>query len=255
LPTYLLTNLSAYYLLITFFMSQILKISDKAQKIIDSYIKMEIGGKIIACPYFINIQKTRAALRVFLGKASAEEIIEEVNFTSHKEHLDLKSLSEKEIYQFLSEHNLGIDCSGLASHILQAEYQEKKNLNFLKKIKIANFWRQPWRYLTAKLRPIENISVRVLADDKNSFLIKDLAEVAPGDMIIRENLRHVYLITKIEKENNQIKKISFVHAPRPEQKNYFGPGIFQKTIEMEINSFEELGRKINDQIIIKRLNF
>jgi len=234
---------------------QILKIPESGQKIIDSYLKMIIGGKSIVCPYYTNLKKQRAGLRVFLGKAPAQEIINEAHFISLKKEIDLNKLSEQELYKFLNEHNLGIDCSGLAVYVLQAVYQENKKINILKKIKIISFFKNPWRWFIALLRPIENISVRILANEKNSFLIDDLQKVKPGDMLIRTNLRHVYLITKIKKEDNQIKEITYVHAPRPKEKNYFGPGVFQNTILLEKGGLSELSEKINDEIIIRRLKF
>jgi len=234
---------------------QIFKIPEAGQKIIDSYLEMIIGGKPIICPYYTNLKKQRAALRVFLGKASAQEIINEANFISLKEEIDLNKLPEQRLYQFLVEHNLGIDCSGLATYILQAVYQEVKKINILKKIKIISFLKNPWRWLVAWLRPIENISVRILADDKNSFLINDFQKIKPGDMLLRHNLRHVYLITKVKKENNQIKKLVYVHAPRPKQRDYFGPGVFQNTILLEKSNLNELSEKMNDKVLIRRLKF
>jgi len=234
---------------------QTLKIPESGQRVIDSYLKMVIGGKPIICPYYTNLKKQRAALRVFLGKAPAQEIINETNFISLKEDVDLNKLSEQRLYQFLVEHNLGIDCSGLATYVIQAVYQENKKINILKSIKIISVFKNPWRWLVAWLRPIENISVRVLANDKNSFLINDFQKIKPGDMLIRTDLRHVYLITKIKKENNQIKKFVYVHAPRPKQRDYFGPGVFQNTILLEKNNLNELKEKIDDEVVIRRLKF
>ena len=74
-------------------------------------------------------------------------------------------------------------------------------------------------------------------------------------MLIRTNLRHIYLITKIKKENKQIKKIVYVHAPRPKQRDYFGPGVFQNTILLEKSDLEELSKKMNDEMVIRRLKF
>lgn len=233
---------------------EVLNISATGQKIIDSYLNMSIAGKVITCPYYTNLKKERAALKVFLGKGSAQEIINETKFLSQKENIDLARFSEERLYRFMVENNLGIDCSGLTMHILKAAYKEK-SINLFKKIKVVSFLKNPWRWLVSQLRPIENISVRILADGKNSFLLKSLNDALPNDLLIRTNLRHVYLITKTEKENGIIKKISFVHAPRPKRPDYFGPGIFQKTVILKNNSLKELGEKINDEVIVKRLKF
>lgn len=232
---------------------QILKMPEAGQKVIDSYLKMPIGNKIITCPYYTNLKKERAALRVLLGKGSAQEIINETKFIAQKEDVDLGKFSAEEIYRFMVEHNLGIDCSGLVVYILKAVYQETKKVNILRKIKIVSFLRKPWRYIISLLRPVENISVRVLAHNKNSFLIESFSDLLPGDMLVRANLRHVYLVTKVEKENGVVKKITFIHAPRPKQKDYFGPGVVQSAIALEKGTLEELNEKIEDNVVIRRI--
>ncbi len=232
---------------------QILKIPETGQKVIDSYLKMPINGKIITCPYYTNLKKERAALRVLLGKGSAQEIINETKFIAQKEDVDLDKFSPEEIYRFMVEHNLGIDCSGLVVYILKAVYQEAKKLNILRKIKIVSFFKRPWRYIVSRLRPVENISVRVLANDKNSFLIEFFKDILAGDLMIRPDLRHVYLITETEKQNGSIKKITYVHAPRPKQRDYFGPGVFQNAVTLEKGTLGELNEKINDQVVIRRI--
>ncbi len=65
-------------------MSQTISLSTSAQETIDSYLKMKIGNKTIACPYFINRLRAYAGLRVFLGKGTANEIIEEAQLIAHK---------------------------------------------------------------------------------------------------------------------------------------------------------------------------
>jgi len=231
-----------------------LYIPEVGQKVIDSYLSMSIADKVIVCPYYTNLKKERAALRVFLGKGSAQEIINEVKFLSQKEDVDLARFSEERLYRFMVENNFGIDCSGLVIHVLRVIYKEK-GVNIFKKIKIISFLKNPWRWLVSRLRPIENIGVRVLAREENSFLLESFGDIRPGDLLIRTNLRHVYLVTKTEKEDGLVRKIGFVHAPRPKQPDYFGPGVFQKTVILKENSLEELAKKMNDQIVVRRLKF
>ena len=228
-----------------------LSLSASAQQIIDSYLKMKIGDKIIACPYFINRFHTKAGLRVFLGKGEAREIIEETTLIARQKNIDLKTVSKQELYQFLTKHHLGIDCSALATYILKAEYKEKKQINIISRIHIISFWKNPFRYLISSVRPIENISVRILASNKNSQEIKNLNQILPGDMIVHHNLRHVLLIKKTEKENNVIQKITLIHATRPIKKEYQGPGVYEIKI-----SFEDLQKQVNEEKkIIRRLKF
>jgi len=232
-------------------MSQTISLSTSAQETIDSYLKMKIGNKTIACPYFINRLRAYAGLRVFLGKGTANEIIKEAQLIAQQKNINLETISEQELYQFLTKHHLGIDCSALATYILKAEYKEKKQINIISRIHIISFWKNPFRYLISSVRPIENISVRILASNKNSQEIKNLNQILPGDMIVHHNLRHVLLIKKTEKENNVIQKITLIHATRPIKKEYQGPGVYEIKI-----SFEDLQKQVNEEKkIIRRLKF
>jgi len=240
-------------------MSQKLSLSTSAQQVIDSYLKMEIGNKTIACPYFINRSQVGAGLRVFLGKGTANEIIEEIKIIAQQKNINLETISEEKLYQLLNKHHLGIDCSALTTYILKSEYKEKKQINIIPRIRIVSFWKNPFRYLISLTRPIENISVKVLADNKNSREIKDINQILPGDMIIRHNLRHIFLVKEIETENNVIQKITLIHAPRPIKKEYKGPGIQEikaSFMGLSQSNIENLQEQINEEkIIIRRLKF
>ena len=47
---------------------QTFKIPESGQKIIDSYLKMVIGGKPIICPYYTNLKKTKSRLESIPGQ-------------------------------------------------------------------------------------------------------------------------------------------------------------------------------------------
>jgi hypothetical protein len=97
--------------------------------------------------------------------------------------------------------------------------------------------------------------VRVLAKNENTLIVEDFSKILPGDFIIQDNLRHIYIITQIEKKGEEIKKVAYIHAPRPKDKDYFGPGVKEQTIELEKNNLEELAKKMNHEITIRRLKF
>ncbi len=240
-------------------MRQKLSLSSSAQQTIDSYLKMKIGNKTIACPYFINHLRAYAGLRVFLGKGTANEIIEEAQSIAQQKNINLETISEEELYQILNKHHLGIDCSALATYVLKSEYKEEKQINIIPKIHIVSFWKNPFRYLISLTRPIENISVKVLVNNKNSQEIENLSQILPGDMVIRHNLRHVLLIKEVEIENNIIQRITLVHAPKPIKKEYHGPGVQEIRVSfvgLHQPNIENLQEQINEEkIIIRRLKF
>lgn len=187
------------------------------KNLINDYFNLpfkKISG--IRCPYFNNARsKKRAELKALIGKGTPDEIVAEAKILSHQyfnDFLEKPNLDAQGIQNFLIENNLGVDCSGLVSHILNTAYP-----GFYKKIKFKN--NNPWRKIITRLRPMENLSVKVYADDKNSHLITDgnssydWSEIRPLDMIIMLNIPkfhnrdHILLITEVTSEY-----IKYIHS-------------------------------------------
>lgn len=224
-------------------------LSPAAEKAIDNYLNLPFPGiQGVRCPYFNNARlKKRGQLRVLVGKGSPDEIIEESKIISIQYHcgifckngnLEEKPFTAEEIRRFLIDHNLGVECSGFVTQILKAHFSETKKFDFTKKIFIAspkNFF----RWLIAKLRPVENIDVKVYADDRNSTRVigegigYNYENVAPGDVITMletgplQKRNHILLITK--KEGNII---HYVHARAWSTEGRFGHGVERGTISI-----------------------
>ncbi len=192
-------------------------LKQETEQIISAYFNLpfkKISG--IACPYFNNVYaKHRAGLRAQIGKGSPEEIAEEAEIISHQyenDFLQNSDTSPVEVKKFLLEHGLGIDCSGFASQILKAEHP-----NFMKKINFGKIG--IWRKIICRLRPLENLSVNVYADNANTKLVArggadfNLSMLKPLDLIIMidmprfKNLDHILIITEVAKDF-----IKYVHS-------------------------------------------
>lgn len=206
------------------------------QSTIDQFLGLKFGNVTVACPYFINKgNKVRAALRVNSGKGTPEEITEEAKTLAMREGVNLKQKNADEIRVFLVDHNLGIDCSGLASQILQPKklyFPHAKSL--LRKVLV-------------KMRPLENTSVEVLAHEKNSQETP-LANVQIGDMIIMigtgesHDLNHVLVITNINTENAKLKELEYVHSLQWKSDGKYGGGVRTGKILIE-----DISKPLTDQ--------
>jgi len=200
-------------------------LSRQALETINSYTELAIGNKKISCPYFNNLRtKARGGLKVFTGKGSTKEILEEISIIEKKERADLSSLDENGIKKFLTEHNIGIDCSGLAYYVLDSELIAKNKKHLKSYISFPHI-KNPVRKLLTKLRPAQNINVSTLAQEKNSFQIK-LNNIKPGDMIImigtgaKKDYNHIMIVEQIDYNskncnNDDIqnpKTIHYVHS-------------------------------------------
>ncbi|MFH0857599.1 MAG: hypothetical protein V1848_02520 [Candidatus Magasanikbacteria bacterium] len=203
-------------------------LTQSAQKMIDHYKNLHIGNSILRTPYFINKgNKVRGGLRVAIGKGSPEDIEDEAKIISMKNKIDVNTLTQEQTLDFLIDQNLGIDCSGFVYHVLNEEMKEKKNTSLHTCLTYKT--KNPLRKLLTKLRPAENTSVQVLADEKNTEEIQ-IKNVQPGDMIIlmgtgeQHELNHILLVTDVEKENETIKTIHYTHSLKWKQdkKNQHG---------------------------------
>lgn len=219
-------------------------LSSRAQKMINDYLNLpfsDVDG--VRCPYFNNARpQQRGQLRVLAGKGTPAEIVTEAKIISIQYnhnifdkhglcHINPEQKTD-ELRRYLIDHNLGIDCSGLIVHILREHFLETKNFDFTKNLTIV----QPkkiWRYLISRLRPVENINVPILADNKNSQLITQLSDLKSGDLIImlrtgpRHKRDHVLLVTEV-KDN----LIDYVHARAWSSEGQYGHGVAQGQIKI-----------------------
>jgi len=177
-------------------------LSAPALEVINDYLRLPFPNSNVNCPYFNNKRiRVRGALGVLIGKGTPEEIVDEATLIALREKIDLKNLNDEQTKQFLVEHNLGIDCSGLVYHVLNAELNARKLGPLRQHIK-RPWIKSPLRKLIALLRPAENTGVNTFFNDVNSKEIK-LSEIQPGDLIImmntgvNHNLHHILLVHEV----------------------------------------------------------
>jgi len=140
-------------------------------------LKKEIE-KYINVPYFINIPplKLEKPEPVLVGKGSAKEIALKTIELANQNNINLVNLDSQQIYNFQKKNHLGIDCSGLASQLL----------NFILKKDILPITKTSANSLTSK--PLSN-SV-------------PLSQIKTGDLIRQDNGHHVLFV--VEKINDHV---------------------------------------------------
>ncbi len=239
-------------------------LSPRAQKLIDNYFNLPFEGLSgVRCPYFNNIKRrARGQLRGLIGKGTPDEIVEEAKILStqyrhnifdkdgfcciHATHSDEEK--NQDIRKFLIDNDLGIDCSGFVSQILIEHYKESKHIDITKNFR---FWpiKNLWRWLVSKLRPIENMSVRIIAKNENSEKIvngldvSDWSRLEPADLLImtetgpNNKRNHILLI-----ENNDGSIIKYIHSRAWSSDGKYGHGVSRGEIRIT-----KLGGNLLDQ--------
>lgn len=210
-------------------------LSPQALQIIQNYLILPFSGKQVSCPYFNNRRaKVRAGLRALIGKGSPEDIVEEATIFSLREKIDLNKLSDEELKKFLIDHNLGIDCSGLVYHILNAEMQAQKKGSLHKVLK-RPWFKNPIRKTLVKFRPIENTGVGTFDHNINSEEV-NLKDMQAGDMIImmsagpKQDYNHILLVERVTRDGERVTRVDYIHSFQYSTDGQYNHGVKEESI-------------------------
>jgi hypothetical protein len=223
-------------------------LSKPAQEIINNYLHLPFGNKNVSCPYFNNKKSgARAALRVMIGKGSVEDIVQEIMLIGFREKLELEKMTNEQLKKVLVDHNIGIDCSGIAYYILEAEVQSIKKHKFKNKLKYP-YIKNPLRKLLTKLRPVESTNVKTLFHDKNSKEVS-LRNIQPGDMIImiksgqKQDRDHILIVHKVEYDKDENPTaIYYTHSL-----NWSTDGIYNHGVRQGVITITDINKNIEKQ--------
>lgn len=240
-------------------------LSDKAMSVIDQYLNF--GNSVsISIPYFNNRHSgAKMKLRAQAGKGSPKDIFDEMESVAVHEKIDLKSLDSSSLKKLLVDHDIGIDCSGLAYYILNAE-SEARGKGTLDRHLSFPLCKGIFGKAVCKMRPVENAGVSTFAHEKNSREI-NLKEAQPGDIItfIDDSRNHIVIIHQVEYQNFIPTILHYTHSIAWPEDGEYGHGVRQEQIEItdinkpiaeqkwsDIRSFNKAGNSITT---LRRLLF
>jgi len=217
-----------------------------AQNIIDSFLKLDIAGTEVHCPYFNNRrQKVRGGLKVNIGKGSPSEIKEEVKIKAKKQNINLENLNKTELKKFMVDNNLGIDCSAFAYYVLNEHCKDKTDKNLANQLSFAS--KGLIRKIISHFRPIINTDVKLLAHPNNSKLV-ELRQVQPGDFIAIQNYGprndkdHIAIIYSVKYEESP-KLLKCTHSFQWNSEGQYGGGVRKFDIKIE-----DINKSVDQQI-------
>ncbi|MEI7578795.1 MAG: hypothetical protein WCJ58_02015 [bacterium] len=216
-------------------MQTTIAVSAGAQKVINEFQELHFYEKKVLCPYFMNIRKQRGGLRVLVGKGDPGEIVREVIVWAKVKHFDLQKANPDQIRIFMINQNIGIDCSGFITHVINYWLHEQGDKPLIKSLVFKN--NDPISRLKRLLRPVENIGANLITAEDNCEKIEQVKDIAPGDLIRLKgrlkNSHHVMLVFSVTKENELVKEFQLVESTKDYGK---GNGIrFSKVIITDQN--------------------
>lgn len=223
-------------------------LSNRALSVIDQYLNFKVGTAVCSVPYFNNrTVKARAALAVNVGKGSPKEIFEEVQSLLVKAHTIIDAVTPESLKKILTDNNIGIDCSGFAYYVLNAESLDEgkgsidKHLTF---VQATGFFGR----IMSSFNPVKHVGVITLADDKNSTPVQ-FKDIRPGSIITMLNdaneseRNHILVIHQVEYQNFIPYKLHYSHAVAYPEDGIYGTGIKQGTVDIT-----DITKPITEQI-------
>lgn len=172
----------------------------------DEYVNFEIDGKHVRIPYVLGFG--RLQFWKTSGKGTPEQIRQEVCAMANREGFDLSTAAEIAITHFMKQHKIGIDCSGLAYHLLDAYCQKLHGQS------IGHFVLRYPGLLGAAEKTLlsyqrqRRINVLTLTAPLNSAPVPKTQDIRTGDLIrMHGELDHVLVVTHVSNDT-----ITYVHS-------------------------------------------
>lgn len=215
-------------------------LTPRALSVIQDYLHIPLPLKDVSCPYYNNRRTgLKGGLRVMVGKGSIEDVVYESELLSVREKIDLKTLSNEDYKKFLVDRRIGIDCSGFAYYVLDAE-SVARGFGHIRQHLAHPYAKNIFRKFFNKIRPIENTGVTTFAHEKNSREIP-LDRVMPGDYVVMlytgpdKTYNHMMIVHQVdfdEQNPPQAKKLYYTHSFSWPEDGQYNHGVRQGTIEI-----------------------
>lgn len=186
---------------------QRLRMPDLAARTLDHYLHLQIDSAECTTPYHIN-PGLFSRNRALIGKGNPADI--EATATSCFKSLDMHTRGEAaRLKAYLVACGIGVDCSGFVSHILGDITKEKLGKPLPSCLRFPGFRGR----LTSKMRPIENISARLLTNPLNTAQVNDLNKLKPGDLIRVLDGSHILIITEVGlNKDRKVNYFEYAHS-------------------------------------------
>lgn len=182
------------------------------QQLAHEYVNFEITGKQVKIPYVLGYGRWQ--FWNSSGKGTPEMIRNELVSKAQYHDFDLHNATTFEIFDFMRTHRIGVDCSGLVYHLLDAYVQallHKPLSSFLVRYN-GNFGKIEKLLLSYKR--YRRINAKTLTSPLNTTEVYAVKNIEIGDLIrISRERDHVLLVTKINRDQDgTITNVQYIHS-------------------------------------------
>lgn len=173
------------------------------EKLLNQYLHLNIAGKKVRCPYWMNIlhpnpkKRKKRVQGIYGGKGTPVQIRYATQKRAKLKGVDLVKLSSSQVRKFMERNKIGVDCSGFVYHALNVRNKELggKGIDGLVFGKNKN------------QIGVRHVSAYYLTSSRNSVKVNSVKEMRVGDMIRFKRGAHIAIIVKISP-----KKIFYAHS-------------------------------------------
>ncbi|MCA9392121.1 hypothetical protein KC614_02870 [candidate division WWE3 bacterium] len=187
---------------------------DNLHKLLDEYLNFEVAGKKVKIPYVM--ERSRMAFNKTSGKGAPRMLKDEVLRVAESEGFDIEKASEFEVYDFMRNQRIGIDCSGLVYHLLNEYLQGEKDVDLSEVLvrKEGVFGLLEKNILSFQRH--RRVNAATLTSELNTVRVERATDIKVGDLIrmsIKKPADHVLLVVDVDKDKDaNANSFSYVHS-------------------------------------------
>ncbi len=198
---------------------------------IEKFANMEIAGKKISCPYFIN---SGGFLKspVYSGKGTPDEIVLEIK--KYLTKIGNHEYSEEELIQIMKSKGIGIDCSGLVYDLLDIWVRENKIslTQNLPKVNLINIR----KFISRMIKPQNSINADEFTSEPFGERV-NIIDIKPGDLIRTRAGKHILIILEVEYDERLTpKKIKYLESASKYKKDGVRYGEIYLNDDLNLNT-------------------
>ena len=178
----------------------------------NEYTNFTVAGRHIKIPYVMSSR--RWDFWRTSGKSTPEKLNEELIAYAQRYSFDLNAAKEYDVYQFMREHGIGIDCSGLAYHLLDAFVRALHGIPLSQYlVRFPGILGQLEKNLLAFKRS-RRINAATLVSPLNAVSVESTKDIRIGDLIFSEHIRdHVLVVTDLFiSQHKKLTGLEYIHS-------------------------------------------